>query len=116
MSKFTAPALGHLPAELFMMIGEEKERGARSPFLTHEQHGGLRTDQEQGRGGPISRRFNLMMEALAEGAISHLVMVLKANDEALGRDTSRIGAARLVQVHRTLAAVKPTFANGRRQV
>src|SRR6516165_7950422 len=82
MPELAAAALRHLPAQLFTVIGKEKERGAGGPFLPHEQHGSLRAAKEQGRGGPKCRRLNLMMEALAEGPISHLVMVLKAKKEA----------------------------------
>src|SRR5262249_13738923 len=76
MPELAAATFRHLPAQLFMMIGEEKEWAAGSPFLPHEQHRGLRTAKEQGRGGPICRRLDLMMEALAESTVSHLIMVL----------------------------------------
>src|SRR5262249_30047048 len=89
--EFFATTLGdHLP-QAFLMIGEEQERRARRPLLTHEQQWCRGTTQQQGRHCPIGSEIDLMMKSIAERSVADLIMVLQAVNESTWRNSGRIG-------------------------
>ena len=93
------------------MIGKEEEWRAGHPLLAHKQERRCRRTQQQGRGRAISGRVDLMMQALAQGPVADLIVVLQTVHKSARRNPSWLGAARLVPIDGMLAGVEPTFAN-----
>src|SRR5216684_7507752 len=56
------------------------------------------------------------MEALSQGAIADLIVVLQTVNKTARRDTRWVGAPWPVEVDRMLTAIEPSLANGGRQV
>jgi hypothetical protein len=79
-----APSLAHRLGQLRPEVGEEGEGLRRRPFLAHEQHRHLR--QQQVGGGHRAHRLGRgeVGQAVAEGAIADLVVVLDEGDEGGG--------------------------------
>src|SRR5260370_4730065 len=94
------------------MIREEKKRSAGRPFLSHEQQRRFRRTQEQGRSRAVGRELDLVMEALSQGAIPDLIVVLQTVNKAARRNGGRVCASWPVEVDRMLTAIKPSLANG----
>ena len=89
-----------------MEIGEIAERLGGAPLLAHEHQRHLRGEQEHG----LHRAHRLfggeVGDALAEGPVADLVMVLHETDEGRGRQMSaRLAAPSAVAEFRFLALV-----------
>ena len=76
-----AATFGDEPAQLRVEVGEEEERRRRRELLPHEEHRGFRSKEEERGGDRATPGIDLVIEALAKGAIADLVVVLRAEDE-----------------------------------
>jgi hypothetical protein len=88
------------------VVGEEEERRRRRPLLPHEEERRLRRAQEQHRGGAVRGGIDLVVQALAEGAVADLVVVLQEEDEAPRLEARGVRPARAAEVLGALALVK----------
>ena len=75
------PAFGHGAGQFGAEVAEEQERLGGGEFLAHEQQRRLRREQQHGRDGFHHRRGGEVAQALAEGAVADLVVVLQEIDE-----------------------------------
>ncbi|MCY1420294.1 hypothetical protein D9M71_359090 [compost metagenome] len=76
-----AAAIAHGLRQLAMVAGEKQERFARGPFITHEQQGNHGREQQQGGRGAQGLRRAQLAQALTQGAVADLVMVLQKQNE-----------------------------------
>jgi hypothetical protein len=70
--------------QVFFEVTEEEKGRFRSEFFTHEDHGHGGSKQENRRGGTNGARVGELGDALAKGAVSYLIMILKEGDERGG--------------------------------
>ncbi len=98
-----APPLAHGVGELADEIAEEWERLRSGPFLAHEQHRYLRQKQVHRRDGAHRLGLGDGGDALAEGAVADLVVILNEGDEGGGGQTGAGLAPRLAAVLHRLA-------------
>ncbi len=100
--KLALAPLGNGPSQLVVVIREKQERRARAPFLALEEHRRERPEQHE-RGDRLERgRIDELAQALAEGTIADLVVILRADDELVRRDIERRTAVRALAVSRVL--------------
>ena len=87
LGELLAPSLAHGVGELAAEIAEKREGLRGGPFLAHEQHRHLR--QKQVYRGDGAHRLGLGdgSDALAEGAVADLVVILDEGDKGGGRQT-----------------------------
>src|SRR2546426_882040 len=96
--EFGAPAVAHGVRQRALKIAEERKRLPRSPFLAHEQERRHRREQGDGKRGGNFRLARLGDEAVAERAVTDLVVVLEKigegeRGERAGGFTARAVAA-----------------------
>jgi hypothetical protein len=80
--------------------------------LAHEQQRRLRGAQEENRGSPIRRKIDLVVQALTQCPVAHLIVILQTDDELARRQACRIRASRRAEVLRVLPAVEPAPPQG----
>ena len=97
----------HLSSELVVVIREVQERRAGRKFLPHEEQWCLRREEQQCRECAPRRRIHCVMQAVAERAVAHLVVILQADDKAVRRDPFRMRASRLAMPPRRLPGIEP---------
>lgn len=84
MGELAAPAFAHGVGQLVMEVGEEQERPAAAIVVAHEQQRNHRRQQQQPGGRPQRLRWAQTGQALAQGAVADLVMVLQEQHESAG--------------------------------
>src|SRR4051812_35428480 len=94
------------------MIGEEDEWRRRGKFLTHKEQRCFRNKEEQCRSNRVPLPINQMMQTLAERAVSHLIVVLQAEDERLGWLIRHLGTPRLTSDTGSLPPIEVPLLNG----
>src|SRR5262249_56301776 len=78
------PPLGDQRAQLAAQVGEEEEGLGRAPLLPHEEKGQRRSKENDGGCRAHGLRGGEPGDALAEGPVANLVMVLEKVHEARG--------------------------------
>ena len=88
------------------VVREELKRRGLAVLLAHEQHRREWREQRAQRG----QRLHVPGQAIAEGTVSDLIVVLGEDDEALGRHVIRRGAKTAAAIRRVGAVVhvRPT--------
>ena len=84
-AELVAPPLAHLLGELAVKVGEILERSRLAPFLAHEQKRRLRTEQQNGGQRLDGVRLGQGRQALAEGTVAGLIVILQKVDEGRRR-------------------------------
>ena len=111
-----APSLDHPRSEPFVVVREEEERARGRPLLAHEEQRHFRSGEQQHARRAPDRGLDLMMQPFPVGAVAHLVVVLRIEDEAPRREARRGFAPGLAVVGGALALVEPALAHGPGQV
>src|SRR5439155_26104521 len=101
-----APALDDARPELTSEVAKEEKRLDSGPLLPHEEHGRGRRQQEQEGRRPDGGGRGQGGEALAEGAVADLVVVLEKRDEGRRRQVTAGLAPRAAPVGRMLTLVR----------
>ena len=91
--ELAAAPLAHRIGERIAMVAEEQERRHACALLTHEHERDLRSEHLQ-RNAASSAQACSAVKALAEGAVSDLIVILQKEHEG-GRRRSALGAPRL---------------------
>ena len=104
--ELAAPALPDGLGELGLrMIGKVQERRRGAPLFAHEQHGDVRGEQRERRGDAELSGVRALGQAIADGAIAHLIVVLAKHMKVpSGKSNGRTPVA-VLPVARVLAAV-----------
>ena len=104
--ELAAAALGHERAQVLAEIGEEEEGLGRRPLLSHEEQGYGRGEEEYR--GRRAHRFGRGEggEALAEGAVADLIVILEKAHEARGGKPRARLAPRPAAIGRPLALIR----------
>lgn len=76
-----SPPFGHQSSELLGVIGEIQERGRRRELLPHEEQRRLWTGEQHCRGDRVTIETDIVVQAIAERAVPHLIVVLNAEDK-----------------------------------
>jgi hypothetical protein len=100
------PSLADRGGEVGAEIAEEQERRRRRPLLAHEEHRHLRGEQQARERRALPRRIRERMNALAERAISHLVVRLQERHERGRRQAGARFAARRAAAKRGLLSLE----------
>ena len=79
--KLGPPAIAHSIGQFRLKITKEWEGLRCTPFLAHEYHRNLRREKIDGRDRADSLTRRKCGDALAERAISHLIVILNERDE-----------------------------------
>src|SRR5262250_1713900 len=79
------PPLGDQCSQIPAEIREEQEGLGRAPFFAHEEQRQRRSEEDDGGGGAYRLGRGELGDALAEGAVADLVVVLEEVHEARGR-------------------------------
>ena len=82
-AELAPPTLGHRCAQFIAEVAEIQERRCRGEFLAHKQHGDGRGQQIDHRRRTHCRLRGDGSDALAEGAIAHLVVALQERHKGL---------------------------------
>src|SRR5438067_4652549 len=96
VGEFLAPALGHRAREIAREIAEIKEWRRGAELLAHEEHWRRRREEKDRACEPQRLRIGEGAQALAEGAVADLVVVLQEVDEGFRREMrARLATPRL---------------------
>ena len=107
-----APALGDEAAEFGVVVREVQERRRGHPLLPLEDDRDVRREAEQRARRPVALGAATGVQALAEGAVAHLVVVGDAVAKGVRRQVRAGRAALAVRARNRLAAVEPAVGQG----
>src|SRR4051794_22934505 len=95
---------------IVLEIDEELERGRCRPFLTHEEQRDLWREKIDRLGESESLRWDQIRQAIAEGAVADLIVILKEGHESCRRQMARrFSANDAVLVRRWIPLIGEAF-------
>src|ERR1700722_1101256 len=109
--KLISPSGGYRRGEALLEVAEKKKRAFHAELLSHEKQRRRRGEQQD-----CTRRAHRpwicdCRDSFPEGAIPHLIVILKKRYERAGRQTGAALAASLaISIKRYLALIIETFA------
>ena len=98
--------------QLSAEVAEKKEGRRRAPFLAHEQHRYLRSEQVDACKRPDGLGRSQHVQPFAKRAIADLVVILDERHERVWRQFGARAAARRVPIRHHLALIGEAFGDG----
>ena len=92
--KLLPPSFRYSGPQVGAQIAEEQKRLTGSPFLPHEEQRQRRGQKQHGRGRPDRLRRGQGRDALTEGPVTNLIVILEEPDEGRRRQVPARFAAR----------------------
>ena len=110
--KLLAPPFPHGVGEFPLVVAEKEEWLLRAPFLAHEQHGYLRSEQVDAGERPDRLGRCQHVEPFAKRAIADLVVILDEGYESVRRQSCAGTAAGRVAIRHHLPLIGEAFGDG----